>query len=109
MLEKVKMKEISIEKMVEKMAHSPADLFAVHNRGYIREGYFADLVVVSPNENQIVSKENCLYKCAWSPFEGKLFNSSIRMTMINGNVAYQDGQIIEYGNGMRLEFKRPYA
>ena len=106
MLEKVKMKEISIEKMVEKMAHSPADLFAVHNRGYIREGYFADLVVVSPNENQIVSKENCLYKCAWSPFEGQVFSNVIEKTFVNGEIAYDKNKNNITNFGSRLTFDR---
>ena len=106
MLEKVKMKEISIEKMVEKMAHAPADLFAVHNRGYIREGYFADLVVVSPNENQIVSKENCLYQCAWSPFEGQVFTNVIEKTFVNGEIAYDKNKKTITDFGLRLTFDR---
>ena len=106
MLEKVKSKEISIETLVKKMAHAPADLFAVQNRGYIREGYFADLVVVSPNENQIISKENCLYKCAWSPFEGQVFSNVIEKTFVNGEIAYDKNKNNITNFGSRLTFDR---
>ena len=70
MLQKVEEGKITIERVVEKMAHAPAVLFRVEERGYIREGYFADLVVVDPNKDYMVSKENVLYSCGWSPFEG---------------------------------------
>ncbi|MDG1841499.1 MAG: dihydroorotase [Crocinitomicaceae bacterium] len=106
MLEKVKSNEISIETLVKKMAHAPADLFAVQNRGYIREGYFADLVVVSPNENQIVSKENCLYQCAWSPFEGQVFSNVIEKTFVNGEIAYDKNKNTITDFGSRLTFDR---
>ena len=106
MLEKVKSNEISIEMLVKKMAHAPADLFAVQNRGYIREGYFADLVVVSPNENQKVSKENCLYQCAWSPFEGQVFSNVIEKTFVNGEIAYDKNKNNITNFGSRLTFDR---
>ena len=107
MLEFYHQNEMSLPFIAEKMAHNPAICFQIKDRGYIREGNWADLVLVDLNTPHQVNKENLLYKCGWSPFEGKLFNSSIYMTLINGNVAYQNGQIIEYGNGMRLEFNRP--
>jgi len=106
MLEKVKEGKISIEKVVEKMAHSPAILFKIEERGYIREGYHADLVIVNPSEGFTVSKENILSKCGWSPFEGNHFNNSIEKTFVNGKLVYSNGQIIENGSGSRLLFTR---
>ena len=106
MLEKVKEGKISIEKVVEKMAHSPAILFKIEERGYIREGYHADLVIVNPSEGFTVSKENILSKCGWSPFEGNHFNNSIEKTFVNGKVVYSNGQIIENVSGSRLLFTR---
>ncbi len=106
MLEKVKEGKISIEKVVEKMAHSPALLFKIEERGYIREGYHADLVIVNPSEGFTVSKENILSKCGWSPFEGNHFNNSIEKTFVNGKLVYSNGQIIENGSGSRLLFTR---
>ncbi len=106
MLEKVEQGKISIERVVEKMAHAPAILFRVHERGYIREGYFADLVVVDPSKNCEVTKEILLYKCGWSPFEGINFSNSIDMTLVNGNIVYQNGLIREGSIGSRLVFNR---
>jgi len=106
MLEKVKEGKISIEKVVEKMAHSPAILFKIEERGYIREGYHADLVIVNPSEGFTVSKENILSKCGWSPFEGNHFNNSIEKTFVNGKLVYSNGQITEKGSGSRLLFTR---
>jgi dihydroorotase len=103
MLEKVKQGKISIERVVEKMAHAPAILFKIENRGFIREGYFADLVVVDAVP-QTVSKENLLYKCGWSPFEGTTFSHSIVKTFVNGNLVFDNGQIIEGTNGSRMTF-----
>ena len=105
MLEKVKQGEISLEKIVDKMCHSPAILFRIKERGFIREGYKADLVVISQNKSPIVTKENCLYSCAWSPFEGIQFSHTIEKTFVNGNVVFQDGIIINDIFGERLTFK----
>ena len=105
MLEKVKEGEISLEKIVDKMCHSPAILFRIKERGFIREGYKADLVVISQNKSPIVTKENCLYSCAWSPFEGIQFSHTIEKTFVNGNVVFQDGIIINDIFGERLTFK----
>lgn len=106
MLEKSSERMISIERVVEKMAHAPAILFRVEKRGYIREGYYADLVVVNPNSKETVEKSNILYKCGWSPFEGVTFNHSIEKTFVNGRLVYDEGSIIEGTNGMRLKFER---
>jgi len=103
MLEKVQQGKISIERVVEKMAHAPAILFKIENRGFIREGYFADLVVVDAIP-QTVTKENLLYKCGWSPFEGTTFSHSIAKTFVNGNLVFDNGQIIEGTNGSRMTF-----
>ena len=105
MLEKVKEGEISLEKLVDKMCHSPAILFSIKERGFIREGYKADLVVISQNKSPIVTKENCLYSCAWSPFEGIQFSNTIEKTFVNGNVVFQDGIIVNDIIGERLTFK----
>ncbi len=106
MLEKVKQGKITIERVVEKMAHAPAILFKIQNRGFIREGYFADLVVVDAIP-QTVAKENILYKCAWSPFEGTTFSHSIIKTFVNGNLVFENGKIIEGTTGARMTFNYP--
>jgi dihydroorotase len=104
MLEKSKDGIIPIERVVEKMAHAPALLYRLQNRGFLREGYFADVVMVNPNQPQQVNKSNLLYKCGWSPFEGTTFSNSIERTFINGRVAFENGSIIESGVGSRLSF-----
>ena len=106
MLEKVKEGEISLEKIVDKMCHSPAILFRIKERGFIREGYKADLVVISQEKSPIVTKENCLYSCAWSPFEGIQFSHTIEKTFVNGNIVFQDGIILDDILGERLNFNR---
>ena len=106
MLEAVKEGKISIEKMVEKMCHNPAKLFRIHKRGFIRVGYNADIVIVDTNAAQYVSKENILYKCGWSPFEGTTFGSSITHTFINGSLIYNNGVFNESIKGQRLKFDR---
>ncbi len=103
MLEKMESGLISIEKIVEKMAHHPAILFKIRDRGFIREGYFADLVVVDKKPTQVV-KESLLYKCGWSPFDGTTFQYSIDKTFVNGTMVYNEGKIIEGKNGQRLRF-----
>ena len=104
-LEKVKEGIISIEKAVEKMCHNPAKLFRVEKRGFIKEGYYADLVLICDNNNWTVSKENILYKCGWSPFEGVEFSSKITHTFVNGNLMFDNGIFDEDIKGKRLEFK----
>ncbi len=106
MLEFYHQGKISLEKIVEKMSHSPAILFQLSNRGFIREGYFADLVLVDPNKPWTVTKENILAKCGWSPLEGETFQSSIEKTWVSGNLAYDAGKIIEGRSGQRLLFER---
>jgi dihydroorotase len=106
MLELVKQGKITIEKVVEKMAHNPAILFNIKERGYIREGYFADLVLVNPNLPQTVTKTNLLYKCGWSPFEGYTFSNSINSTFVNGHLAFHQGQFDESQKGARLLFNK---
>lgn len=98
--------KISIERVVEKMCHNPAILFEVKERGYIREGYYADLVLVDTDDNWTVQKDNILSKCGWSPFEGQTFRSKITHTFISGHLAYANGGLIEGANGMRLSFDR---
>jgi len=106
MLEYHKQGKISIEKIVEKMSHAVADCFNIKDRGYIREGYFADLVVVDPEKQITVSKENILYKCGWSPMEGVTFSNSIVNTFVNGNMVYGNGVWDESNKGQRLSFNR---
>lgn len=105
MIDHCKNGKISKEKLVEKMCHAPAVCFNIENRGYIREGYFADLVLLNPNKSYTVSKDNILYKCAWSPFDGKTFSSSIDSTFINGIKVFEKNAFISNVNGRRLEFK----
>lgn len=94
------------ELIVQKFAHNVADLFQIEKRGYIREGYFADLVLINPNQSNRVEKSNILYKCGWSPFEGDTFSHSITHTWVNGNLVYQNGIFDEANRGMRLRFNR---
>ena len=106
MLEFYKNKKISLEKIVEKMCHNPAICFKIEKRGFIREGYFADLVLVNLNDRWEVNKKNLLYKCGWSPFEGTVFSSKITHTLVNGHIAYEHGKFNSHKNGMRLTFNR---
>mgnify|MGYP003969084629 FL=1 len=98
--------KISIEKMVEKMCHNPAVLFQIEKRGYIKQGYFADLVLVNPNNPWTVNKDNILYKCGWSPFEGTTFNSRISHTILNGVIVYENENFTNANAAMRLTFNR---
>ena len=106
MLEKVQEGVISIEKIVEKMCHNPAILFDIADRGYLREGYFADVVLVDMNSPWVVAKDNLLYKCGWSPMEGQGFRSRIVSTWVNGNLAYDNGGVIPACYGARVCFNR---
>ena len=105
-LEKVKQGVLTIEKAVEKMAHAPAECFQLAERGFIREGYYADLVVVDPNESLEVNKSNILYACGWSPFEGTTFANKIVGTYVNGNLVWDGETICSDEKGMRLLFNR---
>ncbi|WP_027419502.1 dihydroorotase [Crocinitomix catalasitica] len=104
-LEKVKEGKISLEKAVSKMSHAPAVCFKLNDRGYIREGYYADLVVVDEAKPYHVDKSNILYKCGWSPFEGFTFSNSIDKTFVNGQLVYSNGQVNEGTNGLRMTFQ----
>lgn len=106
MLHYYKEGKIKLEKIVEKMSHAVATCFEIEDRGFIREGYFADLVLVDVNQPFTVSKENILYKCGWSPLEGFTFPSSVTHTFINGNLVYEKGMFNESNKGMRLKFTR---
>jgi dihydroorotase len=106
MLHYYKQGRISLEKIVQKMSHAVADCFQIKDRGYVREGYFADLVIVDLNKTTTVSKENILYKCGWSPFEGQTFPAEVTHTFINGNLVYGNGQWNESVRGKRLTFER---
>ena len=106
MLEYYKNGKISLEKIVEKMCHNPAILFEIEKRGFIKEGYKADLVLVDLNKEYTVSKENILYKCGWSPLENEIFHSEITHTFINGNLAYENGRFSDEKFGERLLFER---
>lgn len=98
--------QISIEKIVEKMAHNPAILFQVEKRGFIKKGYYADLILVDPHNPWTVTKDNILYKCGWSPFEGTTFKSRITHTILNGSLVYHNAQFFNHNAAMRLTFNR---
>jgi dihydroorotase len=98
--------KISIEKIVEKMCHNPAKIFKIENRGFIKEGYFADLVLVNPHMPWNVKKENIIAKCGWSPFEGVSFKSRVTHTFVNGKLAYANGKVKDIIAGERLTFDR---
>ena len=106
LLELVKKGEMTLEQVVQKTAHNTSICFQIEQRGYIREGYWADLVLVDLNKPYTVQKDNILSKCGWSPFEDYTFSSSIVHTIVSGQVAYSEGKIIEVGSGHRLLFNR---
>jgi dihydroorotase len=106
MIEMHKQGKISLEKIAEKMAHAVADCFQIEKRGYIREGYFADLVLVDLHKSFVVHESNIIYKCGWSPFEGFEFHSSIKYTFVNGQLVYENGLFNEAVKGERLTFQR---
>jgi len=106
MLHYYKQGKISLEKIAEKMSHAVADCFLIENRGYIREGYFADFAVVNLNEKTTVTPENILYKCKWSPLMDMTFPASIEMTFVNGNCVFERGKLIDSSRGSRLTFAR---
>jgi dihydroorotase len=98
--------KITLEKLVEKMSHAVADCFQIKERGYIREGYYADLVIVDPEQSTKVTRENILYKCGWSPLENMEFPARITHTFVNGNLVFENGKINESEKGKRLLFER---
>lgn len=106
MMEFVRDEEMKIEQLVEKMCHNPARIFNIKDRGFIREGYHADLVLLDPSRPWAVNKDNILYKCKWSPFEGVTFRSRVTHTIVNGNLVYDNGKILDQHKGLRLEFDR---
>ena len=106
MLQYVKEGKISLEKVVEKMSHAPARCFQIAERGFIREGYYADLVLVDRNNTTEVKKENILYKCGWSPLEGFQFPATVEKTFVNGYPVYENGKVDASYRGMRLKFNR---
>jgi len=105
MLHYVKLGKLPIQKVVEKMSHAVAVCFNLAERGFIREGYYADLVIANLNSSTVVSKQNILYKCGWSPLENFNFPASIEKTFVNGHLAYENGTFDESQKGMRLKFK----
>ena len=104
MLELAMEGRFTYEKVVEKMAHMPAELYHIDRRGYIRPGYYADLVLVDPNQTWTVAKENILYKCGWSPFEGYTFHHGVWKTFVNGQLAYTDGRVNDSVRGMEVRY-----
>ncbi len=107
MLEKHLEGKISLEKITQKMCHNPAILFQVEKRGYVREGFYADLAIVDLDSPWKVTKENIAYKCGWSPFEGNTFKASVTRTFVNGHLAYDNGVFSKERNAKRLTFNRP--
>lgn len=106
MLEFVQQGKLSLETVVRKMCHAPADCFQLDRRGYVREGYWADLVLVDMNQPTTVSKENLLYQCGWSPLEGNTFGASVTHTLVSGELVYKNGQLLTDRPGERLLFTR---
>ena len=98
--------KISLEKIAEKTAHHVAEIYCIKDRGYIREGYFADVVLVDLNQPWEVTKSSLLYKCNWSPFENQQFRSKISKTFVNGEIVYNNGDLIDLSNGLRLRFEK---
>ena len=96
--------KISLEKIIEKMCHVPADCFQVKNRGYLREGYFADIAIVDIQKEYTITNQNILYKCGWSPLENKTFKGEVTQTFVNGNLVYNNGVFDENTKGQRLRF-----
>ena len=97
-------KRISLEKIVEKMCNNPATIFKINKRGFIKEGYYADLAILDPKKSQTISSKNIFYKCGWSPFEGKTFNSTVTHTFVNGHLAFKRGIINDSKLGMKIDF-----
>ena len=105
MLELFHQNLFTLEAIVQKMSHNPATLFRIEKRGFIREGYYADLALVDLNKPWQVTKQNILAKCGWSPFEGQTFQSRVEAVFVSGNLAYWDGNLRDVAPGRRLEFR----
>jgi dihydroorotase len=106
MLEMCEQKCFTIETVVERACHAPARLFQVEERGYLREGYWADIVLVDPSQNTSVKNTELLSKCQWSPFPHMTFTNSVDTTIVSGRIAYQEGKIIPACRGQRVEFSK---
>lgn len=106
MLELSRQGILTAEQAVDKMCHAPAVRYGVDRRGYLREGYYADVVIVDPDAGWVVEKKNILYKCGWSPFEGEKFSADVWKTYVNGRCIYSEGVVDDMSRGMRLEFAR---
>lgn len=106
MMELVSQNVFSKEQVVEKMCHAPAQLFGVKERGFIREGYFADLVLVNPNKSYTITKDNILYKCGWSPLKEETLSANIETTILNGKIVFHSGEVVGEPSGQVLEFER---
>lgn len=106
MLELWKQNKIELEKVVEKMCHNPADIFRIRKRGYIKEGYYADLALINTNHDWEVKKDNILYKCKWSPIEGQKLSTKVTHTFVNGKLIYENGIFHDKHRGQRLLFDR---
>ena len=104
MLQMAKNGVFTYEKVIDKMCHAPAELYRVEKRGYIRPGYFADLVLIDPAMSNTVTTDNLLYFCGWSPFEGTTFDNTVLKTWVNGELVYSDGAVNENVRGRRLTF-----
>lgn len=104
MLELSRKGHFSLETVVDKMCHAPAILYKIEKKGFIREGYHADLVLVNPNSRQTITKDSLLYKCGWSPLEGETLSASVQITMVNGKIVYENGKFDESSKGNALEF-----
>ncbi len=98
--------KISLPRVVEKMSHAPADCFRIRERGYLDEGYWADLVIVNPHKAHTISRMNIQYRCGWSPLEGHTFPAQIETTIVSGQTAYHLGEFSQAAIGKRLEFNR---
>jgi len=105
-IERVLDGKLTLERVVEAVSHAPATLFNVRERGFVREGYFADFVLVDPEKAHLVTQQDVLSKCGWSPFEGFTFRSSIAATFVNGHLAFHEGELDDHTRGLRLEFAR---
>jgi dihydroorotase len=106
MMDEVARGRISIETVVERMCHTPARLFQMKNRGYIKEGYYADMTMVELNSPWRVHREGLLSKCGWSAMEDRMFSSRVRMTMVGGRLAYVNGRAVRAGGEREIEFDR---
>ena len=102
----VKRGKITLEKLVQKACHNPAILFEIDKRGFLKEGFYADLVLVDLNDTTFVTKDSLLSKCGWSPFEGITFDAKIKKTFVNGIKVYENGKIINTKAGKKLTFRR---